>query len=189
MSNQYSLEGIILKRINFSEADKIVTIFAKKYGRLKVIAKGVRKIKSRRSPHIELFNQARLHLHKGKTFDIVTEAESINTFEYIKKDLPKVNTAYFLVEVIDRLCPELVAHDDIYDKLTNTLKLMESDSDPNLLNIRNYFGNYILHSLGYLPPHQNLADKKLLDFIESLLEGKLKTPDILTKGIENNILK
>ena len=83
---KYRIEGVIIKRRNFKEADKILTVFTKKYGKVSVLAKGVRKITSRRGPSVELFNHASLLLHKASFLDIVTEASVYNTFEHVKKD-------------------------------------------------------------------------------------------------------
>ncbi|KKR32290.1 MAG: repair protein RecO protein, partial [Candidatus Gottesmanbacteria bacterium GW2011_GWC2_39_8] len=83
----YKTEGIILRRINFGEADRLITIFSKHYGKQKVLGKGVRKIKSRRAPHLELFNRSVIFLHRGKNFDIITEAQTINSFSDLRKDL------------------------------------------------------------------------------------------------------
>jgi len=65
MSRSYKAEGIILKRINFSEADKILTIFTKRHGKVRAIAKGVRRLTSRKAGSVELFNQAGLFLLEG----------------------------------------------------------------------------------------------------------------------------
>ncbi|PIZ97846.1 MAG: DNA repair protein RecO, partial [Candidatus Levybacteria bacterium CG_4_10_14_0_2_um_filter_35_8] len=54
--NSYKTEGIVIKRRNLGEADKILTIFTKRYGKIQVKAPGIRKINSRRSPHVELLN-------------------------------------------------------------------------------------------------------------------------------------
>jgi len=62
----YKAEGIVIKRKNFGEADRILTVFTKKYGKIKVLAKGVRRITSRRGPNVELFNQVELVLHQGR---------------------------------------------------------------------------------------------------------------------------
>ncbi|MBI2611432.1 DNA repair protein RecO [Candidatus Gottesmanbacteria bacterium] len=179
--SRYSCECIILKRQNFGEGDKIITVFAKKFGKMKVLAKGIRKIYSRRAPHLELFNQTRLHLYKGKNFDIITEAENVSVNENLKKDINKIATAYFLVEIVDRLCPEGVVHDDIYASLVNALTLLNHNRPEDQNLIKDAFANNLLHYLGFLPFSQNLKGTTLVNYIESILEGRLKTPGILTK--------
>lgn len=148
---------------------------------MKVIAKGIRKIKSRRAPHLELFNQTRLHLHKGKNFDIVEEAENINSLESLKKKLKNVGTGYFLVEIVDKLCPELVDHDEIYKSLTDSLVKLNSEENINHEHLKENFANDILHKLGYLPQDKNFVGDGLTDFIENIIESRLKTLDIFSK--------
>lgn len=181
MPNRYSLTCIILKRINYGEGDKIITVLAKKYGKMKLLAKGIRKIHSRRAPHLELFNQTRLHLHQGKNFDIITEAENVSVYENLKKDINKVSTAYFFIEIVDKLCPLEVEHDQIYKYLVQALTLLNTSStNQNLL--KDTFGNNLLHELGFLPFNQYLKGDILINYIESILEGRLKTIGILTKS-------
>jgi recombinational DNA repair protein (RecF pathway) len=102
----FRTEGIIIKRRNFGEADRILTVLTRDYGKITIKAAGVRKITSRRSAHVELLNHTSLHLYKGKTFAILTEARVIDDFSAIKIDFQKVGIAYHLCELIDGLCPE-----------------------------------------------------------------------------------
>lgn len=180
MHNRYSLECIVIKRSNVGDADKIITIFSRKLGKLRVIAKGIRKIKSRRAPHLELFNKTTLHLHKGKNLDIITEAQSIQTYETMKKDLQKISIGYLFIELIDKLCPELVEQDEVYVLLSKAIEALNSPKQYNQSVLKDRFGNRLLHLLGFLPYDQTLQGKSQTDFIESLIEGKLKTQDILT---------
>jgi DNA repair protein RecO (recombination protein O) len=83
-SRVYVAEGIVLKRRNVGEADRILTVFTKKYGKIRVIAKGVRRITSRRAGHIEVFTRVILTLHSYKNMDIVTEAQAITAEPYLK---------------------------------------------------------------------------------------------------------
>src|SRR3989344_3677723 len=169
MQSSYKAEGIILKRINFGEADKIITVFTKQYGKLKILGKGIRKITSRRAPHLELFNLTRFTLHKGRSFDIVTEAENITSFAEIKKNLPKLAIIYYIAELIDKLCPERQEHDDVLDSFINILNIMnKNDQIINNNVIAENFTNNILHSLGFLPKQSFLKGENLINFLESV---------------------
>src|SRR3989344_7607887 len=106
----YKAEGIVIRRKSFGEADRILTVFTKKHGKIKVLAKGVRRITSRRGPNVELFNQVELIIHQGKSFDILTEAQVLNTFQSIRKNLDLVGLAFHICEVVDGLCPEDQSH-------------------------------------------------------------------------------
>ncbi|MBI2593599.1 DNA repair protein RecO, partial [Candidatus Daviesbacteria bacterium] len=74
-----AVEGIILKRTNFGEADRMLTVLTKNLGKITVIARGVRKITSRRAGNVELLNVVKLGLFKGKGYTL-TEAQSVQTF-------------------------------------------------------------------------------------------------------------
>jgi len=76
----YKTEGIVLKRINYGEADRILTIYTKRHGKIRAIAKGVRKLTSRKAGSLELFNNVVLFLVKGKNLDIITEAQTVDLF-------------------------------------------------------------------------------------------------------------
>ena len=86
MHHSFKTEGIILKRMNYGEADRILTIYTLHHGKIRAMAKGVRKLQSRKAGSLELFNHSVLFLIKGKNLDLVTEAQTIDLF---KSFLPK----------------------------------------------------------------------------------------------------
>jgi recombinational DNA repair protein (RecF pathway) len=117
----FRTEGIIIKRRNFGEADRILTVMTREYGKIKMIAKGVRKITSRRSAHIELLNYTVLHLYKGHALSILTEAKMLEDFSPIKENFDKIGLAYHVCELIDGLCPENQENRNVYFLLQRTL--------------------------------------------------------------------
>lgn len=118
----FRTEGIIIKRRNFNEADRIITVMTRDYGKIQIKAAGVRKITSRRAAHIELLNDALLHLYQGNIFPILTEAKMIDDFVSIKTDFAKVGLAYHLCELIDGLCPENQENSSVFFLLQKTLR-------------------------------------------------------------------
>ncbi len=120
----FRTEGIIIKRRNFGEADRILTVITPNYGKISIKAAGVRKITSRRSAHTELLNHASLHLYKGKTFSILTEARMVEDFSGIKEDFTKVGLAYHLCELVDGLCPENQENRKVFYLLRDVLTQM-----------------------------------------------------------------
>jgi len=72
----FKTEGIVLKRRNFGEADRILTVFTKDRGKISVLAKGVRRITSRRAGNVELLNRVSIFLHQTRGMPILTEAVS-----------------------------------------------------------------------------------------------------------------
>src|SRR3990167_8766400 len=99
----YQLRAVVLKRYNIGESDKLITVFSRQQGKKIVLARGVRKLHSKKAPHLEPFSQVNLQLSKGKNIDLVTETQTIEYFKNIKNRLGRVAYAYKIVEVIDRL--------------------------------------------------------------------------------------
>jgi hypothetical protein len=138
----FKLEGIIIKRRNYNDADRLLTVFTKEQGKITIKAPGVRKITSRRSSHIELLNHSLLNLHKGSGMPILTEAQTIDSFSIIKSDLAKVGDAYHLCELIDGLCPENQENNRVFFLLRNILTKLSQEF---IFQTNDYSGLYSLN--------------------------------------------
>src|SRR3990167_284518 len=121
-------EGIIIRRRNIGEADRIITVFTRYNGKLRIKAPGVRKITSRRSPHIELLNLSVLTLYNSSRSQvpILTEAQTIYSFDIVKADLKKIGFAFYICELIDKLCPDSQENRRIFYLLRDTFEKLES---------------------------------------------------------------
>ncbi len=128
-------EGIILKRINFGEADRVLTALTDRYGKISIIAKGVRRITSRRAGNIEVLNRVKMHLFKAKNYTL-SEAESIETFPIIKENLTLSTTAFHILELIDRLVPDEQKNYQLYELTLATLHILEKN--PRQIFIRGF---------------------------------------------------
>jgi DNA repair protein RecO (recombination protein O) len=171
-------EGIVIKRKNFRETDRIVTIFSKNKGKIKIKAKGVRKISSRRSPHIELLNHSVFNLHQPTSgMPILTEVESLANYPVLKKDLKKIGTAYYFCELIDGLCAENQENEEIFDLLKKALETISRDDRLDLISYR--FELKLLKILGFSHDGQILEQDEMQNYIESILERKIKTRQII----------
>lgn len=175
----YKTEGIIIKRRNFGEADRILTVFTKRFGKIQVKAVGVRRITSRRSPHIELLNLSVLSLHKGHNLPILTEAQTIEDFSSIKNNLIKVGFAYHICELIDGLCPENQEQRRVFFLLEDVLGRLEKEDD--IVSIIHEFEIELLTILGYYKPSWRSQSVDTTSFIESILERRLKSKRILPR--------
>lgn len=173
-------EGIVIKRRNFNEADRIITVLTKDLGKISVKATGVRRITSRRSSHIELLTYSRLSLYKGRNMPVLIEAQMHNSFSQIKDDLSKTGLAYHLCELIDGLCPEDQEQQQIFELFKKTLERLEEEEDA--LSLIHEFEIELLIQLGYW--HKTHEESKTLDthyFIENILERKLKSHKIFSR--------
>jgi DNA repair protein RecO (recombination protein O) len=145
----YATEAIILRRMDFGEADRILTIMTPQMGKLRVIAKGVRKITSRKAGHVELFTRVRLLLARGRTFDIVSQAETIEPYRPVREDLLRSSFAHYLSELIDVFAQEGSEDTALYDLLANGLSWLAGAPDPALA--ARYFELRLLTLTGYRP--------------------------------------
>lgn len=172
-------EGIILKRRNVGEADRILTLFTKDRGKLQIKAMGVRKISSKRSSHIEPLNHVHLSLHLGRHAPILTEVTTIEHFEDIKNDLRRIGVAYHICEIIDALCAEDQEHINVFYLLQNILHDIAKPG--NIVQKMYDFEIDLLHELGFYPKEEMTKDFNPSYFIEQLLERKLKARPLIHK--------
>lgn len=173
----FKAEGIVIKRSNYSEADRIVTIFTKQNGKIKVKATGVRKIASRRSPHIEPLNYCIFGLYQGKGMPVLTEVESKESFPLLKKDLHRIGFAYHVCELIDGLCAENQENPEVFMLLGRTLRKLSKEE--NLQEVIYQFELELLRLLGFHTQAGLTAKIDTQSLIESILERSLKTKQML----------
>ena len=143
----FKTEGIILKRKNFGEADRILTVFTLSRGKISVVAKGVRRVTSRRSGNVELLNRVSMFLYQAKGLPILTEAESLDTYPKIKMDLRLSTYAYHIIELIDKLTAENQENRSLYTELIEVLRRLEKN--PRQILIRSFEAK-ILSNLGFI---------------------------------------
>ncbi len=173
-------EAIIIKRRNFGEADRMVTMFTRGHGKIAVKATGIRKIASRRSSHVELLNHTEISLYVKNNFYTLIEAQGIESFREIKEDLAKVGIAYHLCELIDGLLPDHEPNEQVFFLFRNVLqRLCVEDDVPQILHD---FEVELLRVLGFW--HKNHEESQNLNthsYIEQILERKLKSRSIFGK--------
>lgn len=150
----YKTKGIILKRINLGEADRIFTIYTAKYGKVKALAKGVRKILSKLGGHLELFNLVDLSIVEGRNLGTITACQIVQSFRNIKKDLKKTSLAYYLAGLTDKLTLEKQKDYRIYKLLEEIFQILNRKTvqDSKRLYLLVYaFELQFLSLLGYSP--------------------------------------
>lgn len=164
----FRTEGIIIKRRNLGEADRIITVFTPAYGKLLVKAAGVRKITSRRSAHIELLNRATLNLYKGKGMHVLTEVKMVDDYAEIKNEFTKIGIAYHLCELIDSLCPENQEHGNVFQLLKDTLRniSLNDQRDSYLSASSSDIDDYMLGTFGLGIQDSPRSLKKSSDLIQ-----------------------
>jgi len=166
---KYKLKGIILKRTNLGEADRILTIFTDKMGKIRALGKGIRKTNSHLGGHLEPFCLANLVVAEGRNLDIITEAEIIECFFSLRNNLKSTHISYYLAEAIDKLTNEHEKHEDIFALLLEVLKNVGFNDDLLLA----FFELKLLAKLGFKPElnrclicHRQLSKTNFFDFAE-----------------------
>lgn len=112
MPGYYTTKGIVLRRFNLGEADRIITLITPDHGKLKVVARGVRRMKSKLAGHLELFSHVDMHVAIGKSLDVVTSARLIETPPQF--DYEQLASAYLYAQMIDKLIDEGDTPQDVY---------------------------------------------------------------------------
>lgn len=143
-------KGIIIKRVNLGEADKILTILTADRGKIRVVARGVRRSNAKLSGFLELFRYNEYLLAEGRNLDVVTGAETIESFRQIGLNLRKIGVAYYVAEIIDRLVEETQEADQVFSLVYSVFKEINSAKLP-LDFIKSFFEFNILSVLGFKP--------------------------------------
>ena len=143
------VEAIILQHSDWGEADRILRLFTREQGKLRAIAKGARKMKSRKAGHLEPFMRSKLMLAKGRDMWIVTQAEVIDPYTSLRENLELTARAAYVIELLDRLTYEEGQNWQLYDLTAKTLTRLVDEKDPFVPT--HYFEMRILDNTGYRP--------------------------------------
>jgi DNA repair protein RecO (recombination protein O) len=138
----------ILKSRDFSEYDKILTFFGREKGKFNAIAKGIRRLTSRKKGHLGTFNLCKISYATGKNLDIVLEAEAyfiIDTEKMMTEEYARIGFAGLL---LDRLLPESISEPKIFDLWKNYIGGCHDFNSTNLFAIE------VLNYLGFVPEHK-----------------------------------
>ena len=121
--------GVVLRTIRLGEADRIVTLMTEGNGKVRAVAKGVRKTKSKFGSRLEPTSHVALQLYEGRELDIVNQVEVIDTFRTVREDLDRMASAMSMLEVVDQVGQERHANPRLYTMLVGALSaLAERDS-------------------------------------------------------------
>lgn len=165
-------QAIVLKKTNFGEADRLLILFTKNHGKITVLAKGVRRPKSRKGGNLDLLNHVEVFVTKGRNLDLVLEAKTLNSFFPLKKELKLVAKAYYLCELVDGLCALEQSLPFVFDLLLKTLSQFLSQTNARLWD----FEFELLQHLGFMTPEQRPKKRGLRSYVEEIIERELKTP-------------
>jgi len=145
----FRVEAVVLRHSDWGEADRLLVMFTRELGKVRAIAKGVRKLRSRKAGHLEPFTRSNLLLARGRDLLIVTQAEAINTHMALGENLTLVAYANYIVELLDRFTYEEGENRALYRLLCETLERLTRQLDPSIA-VR-YYEIRLLDLLGFRP--------------------------------------
>ena len=162
----FTTNAIVLRRINYADADRIYTLLTCDFGKISAIAKGVRKIKSRKAGHLDLGCIAKVSLAQGKNLFILTQAETVQTVEFAKDNLKLANAVLEAIDSINKVLYEGQAGSFYYNTYCNFRNNLNTGKsiDGELLSL---YKSLIIH-LGLWSDN---FDGKPLSFLRSYFEN------------------
>ncbi|NLL17499.1 MAG: DNA repair protein RecO [Clostridia bacterium] len=145
----YKTEGIILKSYNLKEADRILTIYTKDYGKISAVAKGVRRSRSKLRGATQQLTYVDLVLYQGKSIDTITQCETKEMFIALREDLHRWAYAVYTIELLDAMVPERQPQVRVYAEFLAALHLIAALEEPEIGAL--FFTVRLLPLLGYQP--------------------------------------
>lgn len=162
-------EAIVLKKRDLLNKDVLVGLFTHELGRLTVFAKGIKKISSRRAPHLQTGNLVDVLISRRNDHYYLQESQLISGFSKLKDDDKKVNSLYSFLFVLERLLAEQQKETKTYNLTKNFLIDLSKSSKPEKITVK--YLTDIMMQLGYLNKEVSQSELRLL--IEEIINEKI----------------
>lgn len=127
----YRETGVVLRTYKLGEADRIIIFYTRGRGKVRAVAKGVRRTKSKFGSRLEPAGVVNLQLYEGRNLDIVTQAESVQLHPNLRTDMDRFGRATVLLEIVDQIGQEGESNPALYKLLAGALA--ELDREGNVL--------------------------------------------------------
>lgn len=145
----YKTQGVVLRHMPLGEADRIVTLFTPDVGKLRAVARGVRRTKSKLVGHLEPLCHVRVSVAEGRVLDTIVEAQIIRSFRELREDLQQVSVAVYITELVDRFTVEQVPNPTLFSHLLGVLVWLQRVEHPEKL--LRHFEIWLLADAGFGP--------------------------------------
>ncbi|MCI0531325.1 MAG: DNA repair protein RecO [candidate division Zixibacteria bacterium] len=154
--NIVKTRAIVLKEQNFRDSSKILTLYTQQFGKLKVLAKGIKSPKSRMAGNLQQFSLLEVVLYKKEQsdFHLLSQADLIDPLEKVYNDLERLAYGSAVLELVNRLTADDEPHPGLFALLTETLRALETAAEDKLPLQLWSFALKLSANLGYRP---NLA--------------------------------
>jgi DNA repair protein RecO (recombination protein O) len=146
---RYTTEAIVLTRFDLGEADRVLTLITPTGGKLKAIAKGIRRPTSRLGGSLEPFAELTVSMARGRTFDVVTQVIVGHAWLRLRDSLESTATAWYLAELADRSLEERHPAEPLYALLRRAYELLDAEMDPG--RVARWYEMHLLDELGQRP--------------------------------------
>ena len=148
-SRTYRAEAIVLKTLDLGEADRILTLLTRHFGKVKVVAKGIRRPTSRLAGHAEPLCHATFQLARGRELDVLTGAESRAVYSTVREDLDRIAAGWYIAELADRTTAERMPVAPVFDLVETALRHLEAGHAPSL--VMRWWDLHLLDRTGFRP--------------------------------------
>ena len=174
----YSTQAVVLKYISLWESDRLLTLYTPDSGKLRVVAKGVRRTKSKFAGHLEPLTHVNLTVNEGASLGTITDAQSIQSFRTLKSDLQAISIGIYLAELLDSFSSDNLSNPELFELFLNTLKYLDKTQYSVLLT--RYFEAQLLVFSGFGPELYVCVEcgdlLKPIDHYYSLADGGILCP-------------
>jgi DNA repair protein RecO (recombination protein O) len=194
MSHYYSVQGIVLEKEDVGEADRVVTVFTKELGKVRLRATSARKINAKLRSRLELFCYSEIAFVQGKIHKTVTDVIPIEYYSYLRGNVQSMRVAYRLAEIACEIIKGQEPDKRIWLLLQETFcalnRLDLQEKERNLLAY--YFLWNLLHVSGYGPSRETIASKDayVAHVIESFIEKDIEALQYMAKqGMDEKLLR
>ncbi|MDO8487754.1 MAG: DNA repair protein RecO [bacterium] len=176
----FTVTAVVIKRSNLGEADRLITLFTNTHGKMTVLAKGVRKLTSKRAPAVELFNLISAQIVKGRgDLNILAEVKMIDTFSSWRGQLGRVTVAYQLAEAVDKLTADHQPHPQVFAILVSSLNHIGSLGANWAKQLETWLIE-IIQELGFWPKDKPFKGN-MVELVESISSRSYNSPKLLKK--------
>ncbi len=175
-SKTFVTQGIVLKRVNTGETDRIVSLITQEYGKLTCVAKGVRKLKSSNRAFLEPGNFVKIFLIKTKSLPLLTQATLIDDCSTLTPSLASFRKLSQMLEIFERLFVEQTLDEEIFQEVVK-LRDRVVKNQANRNDVNKSFTS-IITKLGFQDPKNSKYDN-ISDYISALADRKVKSFDYL----------
>jgi DNA repair protein RecO (recombination protein O) len=152
----YQADAVVLHRLDYGEADRILTLLTREHGKLAAIAKGSRRAKARSGSGLDLFGRSQMMLAKGRNLDVVAQSERRSDVRNISGNFHRTAYACLVAEVADKVLEERHPVDDVFELVVGTIERLNApERSPRAESA--WFVMRILDLLGYQPQLLNCA--------------------------------